>query len=211
MMPQEHPAREMHDIFFTKYMGEIKEEDIMKKVETEQQNMWKYKWNPDMAMQLVLRSQNTAVSARELSKLKEFPARKFYIGKVFRPDEIDWKHFIEFEQCEGIVADEKMTFRELLGYLKIFAVEICKADDVKFVPSYFPFTEPSVELFAKINNKWVEIGGAGMFRPEMLKALGVNVPVIAWGLGIGRLALIRLGLTDIRDFNTQSLELLNKK
>jgi phenylalanyl-tRNA synthetase alpha chain len=105
--------------------------------------------------------------------------------------------------------DENMSFRELLGYLKEFAIEVFGAQDVRFVPDYFPFTEPSVEMHAKIPGKgWAEVGGAGMFRPEMLSALNVKVPVLAWGLGIDRLAMIKLGTKDIRDLFTQDLGLL---
>ncbi len=210
LMPQDHPAREMHDLFFTKYSGKVQQPELVERVKKAHQQLWNGTWKQDLAEKVILRSQMTALSPRLLYNLKQTPARKFMIGKVFRPDEIDWKHFIEFNQCEGIVADEKMTFRELLGYLKVFAINICGAEDVKFVPSYFPFTEPSVELFAKINNKWAEIGGAGMFRPEMLEALGIKVPVLAWGLGIDRLALIRLGIKDLRDLHSQDLELIMK-
>ncbi|MFH1257426.1 MAG: phenylalanyl--tRNA ligase subunit alpha, partial [Candidatus Micrarchaeota archaeon] len=166
-----------------------------------------------MAAGIALRSQTTTVSARSLAAGVKPPSKIFCIGKVFRSDEIDWKHFLEFNQCEGIVVDENMTFRELLGYLKAFAVDIFGAQpaDVQFAPSYFPFTEPSVEMMVKINGKWTEVGGAGIFRPEVTVPLGCNVPVLAWGLGLDRLAMIKLELKDIRDLHTRDLELLRSK
>ncbi|MFH0836474.1 MAG: phenylalanine--tRNA ligase subunit alpha [Candidatus Micrarchaeota archaeon] len=220
-MAQDHPAREIHDVFQVDdpARGEILDKELLARVKmAHEQGVdgstgWRYNWDPEIAARLVLRSQTTAVSARELSKKIKTPLKLFSIGRVFRPDEIDWKHFIEFNQCEGIVADESMSFRELLGYLRDFAIEVfgAKPDEVKFVPSYFPFTEPSVEMHVKIPGKgWAEAGGAGMFRPEMLHALGVNVPVLAWGLGIDRLAMIKLGITDIRDLFSRDFALLRK-
>jgi len=218
-MAQDHPAREIHDVFQVEdpARGEILDKELLKRVQQahesglEGSEGWRYKWDAEIAARLVLRSHTTPVSARALAKGLKPPQRVFCIGRVFRPDEIDWKHFIEFNQCEGIVMDENMSFRELLGYLKEFAVEVFGAQDVRFVPDYFPFTEPSVEMHAKIPGKgWAEVGGAGMFRPEMLSALNVKVPVLAWGLGIDRLAMIKLGTKDIRDLFTQDLGLLRR-
>ncbi|MBS3070380.1 phenylalanine--tRNA ligase subunit alpha [Candidatus Micrarchaeota archaeon] len=216
-MAQDHPAREIHDVFQVEdpARGEILEKKLLEQVRIAHEKGlagskgWRYRWDAEVSARLVLRSHTTPVSARSLAKGIKPPQRIFCVGRVFRPDEIDWKHFIEFNQCEGIVMDESMSFRELLGYLKEFALEVFGAKEVRFAPSYFPFTEPSVELMAKIPGKgWAEVGGAGMFRPEMLAALGVDVPVLAWGLGIDRLAMIKLGLKDIRDLFTQDLKAL---
>lgn len=213
-MAQDHPAREIHDVFLLEdpARGEILDSKSLEQVKKAHEEGldgskgWRYKWDPEIAMRLCLRSQTTAVSARTLAKGQKPPLKMFSIGRVFRPDEIDWKHFIEFNQCEGIVMDPSMSLRELLGYLKRFAVEVFGAEDVRFAPSYFPFTEPSVELYAKIPGRgWAEVGGAGMFRPEMTQALGINVPVLAWGLGIDRLAMVSTGITDIRDLFSHDL------
>ena len=218
-MAQDHPAREIHDVFQVEdpASGEILDKKLLERVRKAHEKGldgskgWRYKWDAEVSARLVLRSHTTPVSARSLAKGIKPPQRIFCIGRVFRPDEIDWKHFIEFNQCEGIVMDESMSFRELLGYLKEFALEVFGAKEVRFLPDYFPFTEPSVEMHAKIPGKgWAEVGGAGMFRPEMLAALGVDVPVLAWGLGIDRLAMIKLGTKDIRDLFTQDLGLLRK-
>jgi phenylalanyl-tRNA synthetase alpha chain len=219
-MAQDHPSREMHDIFRVKapQIGILEDELLTQRVKKTHETGiggskgWRYKWSEEVASRLILRSQVTAVSARNMIKGLKPPEKLFSIGKVFRPDNIDWKHFIEFYQCEGIVADESVNFRQLLGYLKQFAVDIIKVKKVKFVPSYFPFTEPSVEIHVEIPGKgWTEVGGAGIFRPEVTKPLGVNVPVLAWGLGIDRLAMLSLGIDNIRDFSSQNLKLLEDK
>ncbi len=218
-MPQDHPARDIHDVFQLDLKGGKlpgkKLVNLVKRAhETGVDNSkgWGYEWNEMLSNRIVLRSQTTSVSARTLASGITPPLKMFCIGKVFRPDEIDWKHFIEFNQCEGIVADENMNFRELLGYLKTFAVDIfgAKPNEVKFAPSYFPFTEPSVEMLVKINDKWTEVGGAGIFRTEMTLPLGCDVPVLAWGLGLDRLAMIKLGLKDIRQLFSQDLVFLRR-
>ena len=91
-----------------------------------------------------------------------------------------------------------MSLRTLLGFLEMFAVEVAGATEVKYVPGYFPFTEPSVEVHIKHPVLgWFELGGSGIFRPEVTEPLGVHVPVLAWGIGIDRMALMALGLNDL--------------
>jgi phenylalanyl-tRNA synthetase alpha chain len=133
-----------------------------------------------------------------LLKKEDLPIRVFTIDRVFRPDVIDAKHFIEFEQCEGIVVSDGLNFRHLLGYLKEIA-KIFGAKAVRFKPAYFPFTEPSVEGYVKLpNGRWLELLGAGLFRPEVLEIAGVDYPVGAWGLGVERFAAAYYGITDVR-------------
>ncbi|MCL5011632.1 MAG: phenylalanine--tRNA ligase subunit alpha [Candidatus Marsarchaeota archaeon] len=219
-MAQDHPSREMHDLFRVKEpeFGILEDERLIQRVKkahekgVEGSKGWGYKWSEKTASRTILRSQGTAISARNMIKGLKPPAKLFSISRVFRPDEIDWKHFIEFYQCEGIVADESVNFSQLLGYLKQFMVDIAKAKRVKFFPSYFPFTEPSVEFFAEVPGKgWIEMGGAGIFRPEVTKMLGVDVPVLAWGIGIDRLALLNLGIMDIRDLFSQDINFLEDR
>lgn len=216
-MAQDHPAREIHDIFYLDdpVKGELLHHDLVNDVKTAHEKGlvgskgWRYSWSEETAARLIARSHDTGISARELFKKGGETDKVFFVAHVFRPDEIDWKHFIEFNQLGGYVAGPDINFRELLGYLKTFAVEVFHAEDVKFAPSYFPFTEPSVELYAKIPERgWAEVGGAGMFRPEMLKALNVDVPVMAWGLGIDRLAMLTVGVNDIRELYSQNLKFL---
>jgi len=208
-MPSDHPAREIHDIFFVDGEGKVKEKEIWENVKKMHEKKWGY-WDEELAKKLILRSQCTAVSARNLAKIRKLPIKIFTIDRVFRPDVIDAKHFIEFEQCEGIVADESLNFKHLLGYLKEIA-KVFGGEDVKFKPSYFPFTEPSVEMYVKIGKLgWIEAGGAGIFREEVTRPFGLNVPVLAWGLGIGRLAMLKLGIEDIRYLYSDDLKWLRE-
>ncbi|MBU1487589.1 phenylalanine--tRNA ligase subunit alpha, partial [bacterium] len=130
----------------------------------------------------------------------------------FRYDAVDSTHAPDFFQVEGIVLGEEINFRHLLGLLKLFATEIARAEEMKFVPAYFPFTEPSVEVHMKHPSLgWMELGGAGIFRPEVTKPQGVDVPVIAWGLGLDRMAMVALGISDIRDLFSNDLEMIRAK
>ncbi len=210
-MPQDHPASDIHDIYFValpKTHAEIPPEweKYIERVRKVHERSWGYKWDDEKARRLVLRSHATALSGLLLAHKPKIPGKYFTISRVFRPDEFDYKHLLEFNQLDGVVLSEDITFRDLLGLLKDFAREFAGTDKVKFKAGYFPFTEPSVELFVKHPEKgWIEIGGAGMFREELLEPFDINVPVIAWGLGIGRFAMMELGIDDIREFYSKRL------
>jgi len=137
----------------------------------------------------------------------EVPGKYFSIVRCYRPELVDRTHLTEFNQVEGIVVGEELNLRDLLGILERFAIEIAEADDVRFRPDYFPFTEPSVELSAyKEGYGWLEFGGSGIFRPEVTKPLGIEVPVLAWGLGVDRLFMMKSGIEDIRYLFTHDLK-----
>jgi len=210
-VPQDHPSGEMSftDIFVLE--GELKDFDEKLYEGVKRQHIRVFgKWDEKLPRIPMLISHVTAISARTLQKVK-IPGRYFLIEKVFRHDTIDKTHFIEFSQLEGIVLDEGLSFRDLLGILKELITNIVGAEDVKFYPAYFPFTEPSVEAYAKHPKLgWIEVGGAGIFREELLEPFGINIPVIAWGLGIDRLAMISLGIDDIRDLHSRNLYKLMK-
>lgn len=221
-MPSDHPARGIHDVYFVKNLkeGKVLDKQLWGRVEETHESGWITgskgwgKWDFELARKLVLRSQTTAVSARVMNKLKKenIPHRMFVIDRNFRPDVIDAKHSVDFDQCEGIVVGENLNFRNLLGYLKEIAASIIGAEKVRFKPSYFPFTEPSVEGYAyhpKLG--WIEFGGAGIFRPEVTLPLGIEVPVLAWGLGIGRLAMMKMKIDDIRNLYSDNIEWLRQK
>jgi phenylalanyl-tRNA synthetase alpha chain len=219
--PQDHPARDWFSTFRLKYpkYGRLPKREIVERVKATHENGWKtgsrgwgYKWSHEKASRLMPRAHDTCLSARTLANLPQIPGKYFAIARCFRPDVIDANHFIEFNQVEGIVLDESLNFRHLLGILEMFAKEFAKAEKVRFVTGYFPFTEPSVELFAKHPKLgWVELGGAGIFREELTLPLGVKVPVMAWGLGIDRFAMFQLGINDIRYLFTRNLEWLRNQ
>ncbi|HDD71518.1 MAG TPA: phenylalanine--tRNA ligase subunit alpha [Candidatus Aenigmarchaeota archaeon] len=220
-MPSDHPARSIHDIFNVKYPkhGKVLDKQLWERVRATHENGWITgskgwgKWDFELARKLILRSHCTSLSARTLYKLKkeDLPFKMFVIDKVFRPDVIDAKHFIEFEHCEGIVVGEGLNLRNLIAYLEEIALTV-GAEKIRFKPSYFPFTEPSLEGLAYYPKfGWVEFGGAGIFRPEVTLPLGIEVPVLAWGIGIGRLAMIKLKVDDIRYLYSDDLEWLRNK
>jgi phenylalanyl-tRNA synthetase alpha chain len=155
-----------------------------------------------------LRPQGTAVSARTLYNLK-IPAKYFCIARCYRPDSVDAVHLSEFNQLEGISCDPSITFRTLLGLLKTFAEQIAGATKVRFKPDYYPFTSPSAELSAYHPELgFIEFGGSGIFRPEVTAPFGISDPVIAWGLGVDRLYMVKRGINDIRELFTQNLNWL---
>ena len=199
------------DAFYLKYPETIEDfpKELYEKVKENNKKHFKI-WDDFVAKRSMLISHNTAISARTLLKAK-IPGRYFLIEKVYRYDTIDAKHFIEFNQLEGIILEDGVKFSDLLGILRELAVNVVGAKDVKFYPAFFPFTEPSVEIYAKHPKLgWIEVGGAGIFREELLKPFGINVPVLAWGLGIDRLAMIYLGIEDIRDLHTRNIKRLQK-
>jgi len=220
-MPQFHPARNIHDVYFIKDPAAAKqiEAPFGRQVAAAHKNGgktgstgWKYSFDLERAKRLILRSQGTAVSARTLASGPKIPGKYFSIARCFRYDAVDATHAPDFYQVEGIVLGRDINFKTLLGLLKLFGQEIAKAAEFQFRPAYFPFTEPSVELHVKHPKLgWMELGGAGIFRPEVTLPLGVDVPVIAWGLGLDRMAMIALEIQDIRDLFSRDLDFIRTK
>src|SRR5574342_168595 len=217
-MPQFHSARDIHDAYYVKEprFGKL-DEKLVKKVQAAHENGisgstgWQYQFNAERTHRHVLRTQGTACSARMLaSKDLQIPGKYFGITRVFRHDVIDATHLPDFNQTEGIIIEEGLTFRHLVALLEMFAKEFADAEEIRIVPGYFPFTEPSAELYAKHPQLgWIELGCAGIFRPEVVTPLlGKNVSVLAWGLGIDRIGMFKLGFKDIRDLFSQDLAFL---
>jgi phenylalanyl-tRNA synthetase alpha chain len=206
--PQDHPARDLADTFYMKTPAKARlPEKYVEPVKKAHENGggtgslgWRYKWSDQVAMQNVLRTHDTAVSARNLTRFKP-PFKAFCIGRVFRNETIDYKHLPEFVQVDGVAVDETITFKNLLGYLREFYRRL-GLPKVRFTPSYFPYTEMStqIEVYFEDRKEWMELGGSGVFRPEVTEPLGIKEPVIAWGLGFERPIMLRLGLNDIRNF-----------
>ncbi|MBP5757621.1 MAG: phenylalanine--tRNA ligase subunit alpha [Spirochaetales bacterium] len=214
-MPQFHSARDIHDVYYVKEPRHCKaiEEPWLSNVANTHENGgntgsrgWQYKFDHEFTRRQILRSQGTVLSAHQLTKAK-VPGKYFGIVRCFRFDEVDAKHGADFYQTEGIVIGKEANLKDLLGLLKMFAVEVAGATDFKYVPGYFPFTEPSIEIHIKHPVLgWFEMGGSGIFRPEVTKSLGIDEPVLAWGLGIDRMAMMHLGINDIRDLFSPNID-----
>ncbi len=214
---QDHPVREMQDTFYLKgLVAKIPERQkkivncVLSNVQKAHEGGidgskgWQYKWDEGDAKRVLMRTHTTSLSARkllEIGKNKEFPAKYFALGKCFRNETVDWSHGFEFNQTEGIVVDENANFRQLLGYLKEFYRKM-GYEKIRIRPAYFAYTEPSLEIdiFHPEKKRWVELGGAGMFRPEVtIPMFGKHIPVLAWGQGFDRIITEFFGIKDLRE------------
>lgn len=212
---QDHPSRDIHDILIVEGYADLSPfSDVTERVRKVHESGgycgsvgWRYRWSYEKASKLMLRSHTTAVTARHLIG-REPPARLYTIARVFRRDNPDPRHSPEFTNFDGVVMEKGFTFRKLLGLLS----QILKAigiEKFKFKPAYFPFTEPSVEGYGYVPGYgWIEVFGAGMFRPEVLEILGVSTPAGAWGMGVERLAMVVYGINDIRLLFSKDVELI---
>ncbi len=212
---QDHSVREMQDTFFIDKKEKLPDKKIIEAVKNchekgvKGSRGWRYDWDEEEAKKLVLRTHTTCLSAQTLAKLKkeELPAKFFAIGKCFRNETVDWSHGFEFNQTEGIVVDKNANFRHLLGYLKQFFNKM-GFEKIRFSPAYFPYTEPSVEINVWHSEKkvWLELGGAGIFRPEVtIPLLGEHIPVLAWGPGFDRTLMDYFGIKDLRELYKNDL------
>ncbi|MBI3190071.1 phenylalanine--tRNA ligase subunit alpha [archaeon] len=216
--PQNHPSRSWTQTYSLKYpkRGDLPDKKITENVKAVHENGWKtgsigwgYKWDPQKAANLMPRAHDTAISPRYMSKGVKIPGKYFSLVRCYRPDIIDRTHGVEFNQMGGFVIDNGLTFKDLLGLLKQFVHDFAGIERVKFMTDYFPFTEPSVQVSGfHPEMGWIELAGAGMFREELTKPLGIDAPVIAWGFGLDRLAMYKLGINDIREMFSQNLDWL---
>ncbi|HEV8050263.1 MAG TPA: phenylalanine--tRNA ligase subunit alpha [Thermoplasmata archaeon] len=220
-MPQHHPARSIHDVFgVVGVEGKLPPAELLDRVAAVHEGRplpgereaitpgWGAPYDPAVARRLVLRSQTTSVSARYLANRPASPFRMFCLDRNFRVEAVDATHHIDFTQCEGILGGEGISLRDLVGVFRELASAI-GIRDLRIRPSYFPFTEPSVEGYVKHPRLgWIEIFPGGLFRPEVLRPLGVDVPVAAWGIGVMRLAMVSLGVSDIRELFEDDLDRL---
>ena len=212
---QDHPAREIHDSLSLSKPKQTRLPSLalVRRVAVAHERGvagskgWGYKFNTEISRRPVMCSQTTAATIRYLATHREPPVKIFCIDRVYRHERIDYKHLAEFYQAEGIVMDPKLTLRDMLGYLKQIVTKL-GFQKIRFRPGYFPFTEPSVEadIYHEGRREWIEILGAGMFRPEVLHPLGVRFPVLAWGVGLSRLVMARLGVEDIREIFSNDIQ-----
>jgi phenylalanyl-tRNA synthetase alpha chain len=160
---------------------------------------------------LLLRSQTSTVQIRVMDRRRP-PVRIISLGRVYRPDAADATHYPMFHQMEGLLVDRQVTMADLKSVLRMFATSYLGEDvHIRFRPSFFPFTEPSVEADMHWHDRWIEFGGAGMVDPNVLSAVGYDPEVysgFAFGLGIERLCMRRHGITDIREFYKNDVRFL---
>ena len=213
--PQDHPAREMQDTFYLRETlplptGYEKVKAMHISGGETSSTGWGGAWKEEKAEQCVLRTHTTSVSIQHLARNPNPPVKAFCIGRVYRRETIDTTHLAEFEQLEGIVMDENVTFGNLLGILREFYHRM-GFEGVRFKPSYYPYTEPSLDAEVYVEGiGWIEMGGAGVFREEVTAPLGINYPVLAWGLGVSRIAMLRLGLKDLRYLHKSDVAFLRE-
>jgi len=206
--PQDHPAREMMDTFYLAHPkeGRLPRKNFVEAVAKTHENGWitrsrgwQYKWDPQEAKRLIMRTHTTAVTIHYLAEHREPPVKVFSVDRIYRNERLDYKHLAELYQIEGIIMDENVTLRDLIGTLKEFYLKL-GLKRVEFWPSYFPYTEPSAQASAYVPElkTWIELCGMGIFRPEVVQPFGIKHPVLAWGGGLERLVMLKLGVDDIR-------------
>ncbi|CAH8608905.1 unnamed protein product [Heterobilharzia americana] len=223
--PQQHPARDAHDTFF---LSDPETTDVSKTVDASYVEKvravhshgafgsrgYQSDWLIKEAEKNLLRTHTTAVSARmlyALSKKTPFtPVRYYSIDRVFRNENLDATHLAEFHQVEGLIVDFGLSLGHLKAVIRAFFSKL-GLKQLRFKPAYNPYTEPSMEIFSYHPGlkKWVEIGNSGLFRPEMLRPMGLpeGLSVIAWGLSLERPTMIRYGYKNIRDLIGPKIDL----
>ncbi len=216
-IPQDHPARDMQDTFYLKSPASApvpdKLYDTVRGVQLTGGKTgstgWGGSFKREESERTLLRTHTTVTTIRHLAAHPQAPTRVFGIGRVFRNEAMDATHLPEFHQVEGIIVEEGATLSMLMGVLREFYRRM-GFPEVKFRPSFYPYTEPSLDVAVKWGDKWLELGGAGVFRPEVTSPLGVKTNVLAWGLGLERLAMLRLGLKDIRQLYLSDVQWLRE-
>jgi phenylalanyl-tRNA synthetase alpha chain len=218
--PQDHPAREMMDTFYlaNPKAGKLPSKNIVDAVAKVHENGWitgskgwSYKWSHEEAKRLVLRTHTTAETIKYLSSHKKPSIKVFSVDRVYRNEQVTYKNVPEFHQIEGIVVDKSVTLRDLMGTLKTFYARF-GLKKVQFWSCYFPYTEPSAQamVYHPKLKRWIELCGMGIFRPEVVAPMGIKYPVLAWGGGLERLAMIELSLDDIRLLYGNRLEWIRR-
>ena len=216
-IPQSHPARTMQDTFYLSDPEKVdvdeKYLDIWSKVHEYGHDTGSKGWggyfNRDEAQKALLRTHTTVNTVKHIAENPGVPSRVFGIGRVFRQETIDRTHMPEFHQIEGIIHEPEASLPMLVTTLKTFYAKM-GYPDVRVRPAYFPYSEPSAEVDILWRGEWLELGGSGIFRPEVTEPIGTEWPVCAWGMGLERLAMLVLGLDDIRQLYQPDLERLRK-
>lgn len=199
-VPKDHPARDMQDTFWIKDATKIQKNFIVPPA-----SGVPHEQNFSEASRFVLRTHTTSVTARAIEqagKEGRIPAAFISIGKVFRNEATDMTHEMQFYQIDGAMVGEDISLADLKGVLTHFYKKMLGEDvEIEFRPSFFPFTEPSFEVFAKFNGKWLEMMGSGMLHPNVLRNIGLDTKKFqgfAFGGGLDRIAMIKWNIPDVR-------------
>ena len=217
-IPQDHPAREMQDTFYLDQPASIDlDEEVMQAWKAIHEHGgetgstgWGGSYSTEVSQRPLLRTHTTVNTIQYLAEHPTEACRVFSVDRVFRKEAIDRTHLPEFHQIEGIIMEEGANLQMLVTTLKTFYAKM-GYPEVRVRPAYFPYTEPSLEIEVKWRGKWLELGGAGIFRPEVTEPLGITSPVLAWGMGLERLAMLVLDLDDIRQLYISDLDWLRKQ
>ena len=214
--PQDHPARDLQDTFYLEHPASIHidDEKMVETIRNIHENGgdtgstgWGGHWSREKAEAAILRTHSTVSSIKFIAEHPDAPQKAFSISRIFRKESIDSTHLPEFTQIEGIIIDENANFDMLISLIREFYSRM-GFDQIRIRPAYFPYTEPSLELEVFFNGKWMELGGAGIFRPEVVAPFGVKYPVLAWGFGFERLAMLKWDIKDIRDLYISDMDTL---
>lgn len=203
-MAKDHPARDMQDTFWIKDPArKNSQNDLVSNKDS----------STNKADRLVLRTQTSSVQIRYMEKHKP-PVRIIVPGKVFRNEATDATHEAQFYQMEALYVDRNVSLAHLKGTLENMFKRIF-GDDViiRFRPSFFSFTEPSVEVDMQWKGKWLEMGGAGLVHPNVFKSVGIDPHEwqgYAFGFGLDRIAMLKFGIDDIRFLYNGDLRLINQ-
>jgi phenylalanyl-tRNA synthetase alpha chain len=219
-VPQDHVSREIQDQFRVDQPyshGDIVDSKYYREVKRVHENGgdtgskgYQSIFSKEVSTRLCLRSHTTPVSMRFLHEHRLSPQKMFIIDRNFRSEKLSPSHAMEFNQCEGIIMDANLTLKDLMGYITEI-VESVGIKKMKFKPGQFPFTEPSIECFAKHEELgWIEVAPGGIFRPEVTAPLGIKDSVLAWGIGSGRLYMASMGISDIRDLYSRDLSWIRR-
>ncbi len=200
-VPQDHPAREAQDTFHLSNPTKLPvlDKEHIKTIKKSHTKSWKIKWSEEEAESAVLRTQMTSVSVHYIREFMkrfmageelELPRKFFTVGRVFRNENLDYKHLTDFYQCDGIIIGKNLTMANLFDTLSKFYGSF--GVKTRFKPAYFPFVEPGAEIFTQMgeNGEWLEVGGSGIIRREVTGIDRKKISVLAWGLGIERMLLI---------------------
>ncbi len=216
--PQDHPARDLQDTLYLEgeWVPDVPDEvvDRVRRVHEDGGDTGSRGWGGEFSIEetrrLLLRTHTTSMTIQYLAEHPREPCKIFSLGRVFRREAIDYSHLAEFYQVEGIVMEPGASFAMLVGVMREFYQRL-GFEDIRVRPGYFPYTEPSMEVEVLLGDKWLEMGGSGVFRPEVTAPFGVEDPVLAWGQGLERIAMILYGIDDIRQLYETDLDWLRKR